>query len=473
MNFAEQQAFLRRFRIQATLPTLFLLGAGALALDRASASGLISKAIFAAVVLALVYGLHYNPKYLHLGVEEEKKYFWLVRIRLVIAGVGLVLGLACAPSLPQAVVVLTSAAWVALLVALARLLLRRRPYIRSRLPLFFFAADLAIILVLAHLWMPWMWIAALLAVVSHLALAVGSENGRAWDAIVLLAGQVLLIYVSRELHWGWKSALIAQTLVLSAALGTSGVVRLARERNRMNVEAALRNLMAFTGFSEEEVRQRWQTSNPTLAENWKRAALSPDDKAALAAWYRENSIHYLFASSGFNLRYKQIVFNLDLLSLARGRSLDYGAGTGDLALELARRGLDTSYYDVEGKTQEYSRWRADREGLKLTFTSSKEQLRDSGGGFDTIISVDVLEHMPDLEGELYFLCSLLNPGGLIVFNVPAGETEAHPMHLVHRLNVREFFTRRGYHDRKTFRLRWFSSESFRRSAVYVYGKAST
>ncbi len=472
MNFAEQQAFLRRFRLQAALPVLALLGAGVLALDRASASGLVSQTICAAVILALVYGLHYNPKYLQIGIEEEKKYLWLVRIRFVIAGaglmVGLVVGMASADSLWQAAIVLGSVAWVALMIALAKFSLRRRAHIRSRLPLFFFATDIALILVLAHLWMPWMWIAVWVAAASHLALAVGREEG-IQDAIVLLAGQVLLLYVARELHWGWKSALIAQVMVLSAGLGTAGLVRLARERNRMNVENALRNLTGFTGFSEAEVRQRWQTSNQTLAENWKRAALPPDDKPALANWYQENSIHYLFASSGFNLRYKQMVFNLDLLSMARGRSLDYGAGAGDLALELARRGHDATHYDVEGKTQEYSRWRASREGLNLAFTSSKEQLR-GGGGFDTIISVDVLEHMPDLAGELDFLCSLLNPGGMIVFNVPAGETEAHPMHLVHRLDVKNYFVRRGFVDRKSFRLRWFSSESFRRSAVYVYGK---
>ena len=470
MNFSEQQVFLRRFRLQAALPTLALLGAGALAMDRDSATGWVSKTIFAAVILALVYGLHYIPKYLHIGIEEGKKYFWLVRIRFVLAGVGLVLGLACADSLRQATIVLSSAAWVALMIVLARASLRKRAQIRPRLPLFFFATDLALILVLAHLWMPWMWIAALIAVASPLALAVGKEDGAARDAIVLLAGQVLLIYVARELHWGWKSALIAQIMVLSAGLGTAGLVRLAQERNRMNVESALRNLTVFTGFSEAEVSERWQSSNQTLAENWKRAALPPDDKPALANWYRENSIHYLFASTGFNLRYKQIVFNLDLLSLARGRALDYGAGAGDLALELARRGHDATYYDVEGTTQEYSRWRASREGLNLSFTSSKEQLRGGGGGFDTIISVDVLEHMPDLAGELDFLCSLLNPGGVLVFNVPAGETEAHPMHLVHRLDVKEYFARRGFADRKSLRLRWFASESFRRSAVYVYGR---
>jgi len=469
MNFAEQQAFLRRFRTDALLPALGLLAAGVLALDRASAAGPVSKAIFAAVVLTLVYGLHYNPKYLHIGIEEDKKYSWLVRIRFVIAGIVFLLGWLRVESAQEATAAEASGAWIVVTTALARFVVGRYPYRRARLPLFFFATDTAMILVWAHLWAPWMWIAVFTAVASHLALAVGSEEG--WfEAGIVIAGQVLLVYVARELHWGWKSALIAQAMVLAASLGTAGLARLARERNRRNVEAALRNLTGFTGFSEAEVRQRWQTSNQTLAEDWKRAAPPADDQQALATWYRENSIHYLFASSGFNLRYKQMVFNLDLLLLARGRCLDYGAGAGDLALELARRGHDTVYYDVEGKTMEYSRWRAAQEGLNLAFVSSKEQLRDRDGGFDTIISVDVLEHMPDLAGELDFLCSLLNPGGTIVFNVPAGETETHPMHLVHRLNVKDYMARRKFTDRKSFRLRWFSAESFRRSAVYVYGK---
>ena len=69
-------------------------------------------------------------------------------------------------------------------------------------------------------------------------------------------------------------------------------------------------------------------------------------------------------------------------------------------------------------------------------------------GFDTVFSFDVLEHLPDLPGELSFLSSLLNPGGVFVFDVPAGSTKAHPMHLNHNLNVLAFMRANGGFLRK-------------------------
>jgi hypothetical protein len=61
----------------------------------------------------------------------------------------------------------------------------------------------------------------------------------------------------------------------------------------------------------------------------------------------------------------------------------------------------------------------------------------------------VLEHLPDLPGELNFLAALLNPGGLLVFDVPAGATKSHPMHLNHDLDVVSYMRARGMTDERT------------------------
>jgi hypothetical protein len=51
-----------------------------------------------------------------------------------------------------------------------------------------------------------------------------------------------------------------------------------------------------------------------------------------------------------------------------------------------------------------------------------------------------------------------------VFDVPAGSTKAHPMHLNHNLNVLEFLSARGLKDRRTFSLRM----PFRKEEKYVF-----
>ena len=97
-------------------------------------------------------------------------------------------------------------------------------------------------------------------------------------------------------------------------------------------------------------------------------------------------------------------------------------------------------------------------------------LAASAGKFDTVISLDVLEHLPDIAGELDFLASMLAPGGTLVLSAPVGGTESHPMHLEHRIDVAAHLRSRGLEDAKTFGLRWRSSEYMRKKSVFVFRK---
>jgi 2-polyprenyl-3-methyl-5-hydroxy-6-metoxy-1,4-benzoquinol methylase len=93
-------------------------------------------------------------------------------------------------------------------------------------------------------------------------------------------------------------------------------------------------------------------------------------------------------------------------------------------------------------------------------------LAAAGGklGFDTVYSLDVLEHLPDLPGELDFLSSLLNPGGLLVFDVPAGATRSHPMHLNHNLDIRAHLAAKGLEESRSLLERL----PFKKQEKYVF-----
>jgi 2-polyprenyl-3-methyl-5-hydroxy-6-metoxy-1,4-benzoquinol methylase len=218
----------------------------------------------------------------------------------------------------------------------------------------------------------------------------------------------------------------------------------------------------------EQVKHLWATSNQQLAANWQQAKPQEDNPEQMAEWYRQNSELYLFAISAYNLEYKRIRSNMKVLRLARGATLDYGAGNGEILLELARRGQRAAYYDVEGVTMRFAQQRAARLGLAIDFFSTKSALGEAASqhGFDTVFSFDVLEHLPDLPGELNFLSSLLSPGGLFVFDVPAGSTKAHPMHLNHNLDVLAFMSGKSLIDERGFMLRL----PFRKEEKYVFRK---
>jgi 2-polyprenyl-3-methyl-5-hydroxy-6-metoxy-1,4-benzoquinol methylase len=114
----------------------------------------------------------------------------------------------------------------------------------------------------------------------------------------------------------------------------------------------------------------------------------------------------------------------------------------------------------------FARQRAAQQGLAVDFFHTKDDLARAARrqSFDTIFSFDVLEHLPDLPGELDFLASHLSPGGLFVFDVPAGSTKAHPMHLNHHLDVFAHMRSKGLRDERGLSLRL----PFKKEEKYVY-----
>jgi 2-polyprenyl-3-methyl-5-hydroxy-6-metoxy-1,4-benzoquinol methylase len=238
---------------------------------------------------------------------------------------------------------------------------------------------------------------------------------------------------------------------LVVAMGTAWLVKQADRQNTRNIWKAMGELVGFTDYSVEEVWRRWRESDKELARNWVQAAPDENDRAALAEWYRQNSELYMFAISGYNLDYKRICSNLKVLRKGQGACLDYGAGNGEIVLELARRGHASTYYDVEGQSAKFAQYRAQKQKLDVKFRFSKESLAEDR--FDTIFSLDVLEHIPDLQAELNFLSSLLNAGGLLLFDVPAGATHSHPMHLNHNVDFRGLLRQKGMNERRPF---WYA-----------------
>ncbi|HEY6251589.1 MAG TPA: methyltransferase domain-containing protein, partial [Candidatus Angelobacter sp.] len=286
---------------------------------------------------------------------------------------------------------------------------------------------------------------------AHLSIVICEHRPFVWSAM-MLASAALLLPVSnprvppdREF---WSAAI---AFFVVAACGTAWLVQRAQRRNSRNVEVALRELVEFTGYGEEQVWRLWSESDQSLARNWVQAALDENDALALAEWYRQNSELYMFAISAYNLDYKRIRSNLKVLRLGRGACLDYGAGNGELILELARRGHPATYYDVDGVSAKFARRRCRQRGLEVKFLHSREGLAEwaGPGRFDSVFSLDVLEHLPDLQGQLTFLAGLLNSRGIMLFDVPAGTTKSHPMYLNHKVEIRSVLTARGLREKRT------------------------
>jgi 2-polyprenyl-3-methyl-5-hydroxy-6-metoxy-1,4-benzoquinol methylase len=463
MNYREQEKFLQGSRTWGAVVCLAFLAAAVGVRVAAHGRWSTGKTIlFPLIALAGAVLIYYTPDYLHLSVTPGKKQLWEIKLRWRIIAAVLVLGMALAPANRGRLFTLFAAGWLAGANWLAR---KKLP--PEFLPVFFWITDL-VLLFLSLIGEADAGAAAimllLLAVSAHLAIVRKEEHHLLWAGATFLSGLVVVAFAT--IPWG-SSGFIAGTALLAVAIaGTFWLVRRAREQNSRNVTAALQELIDFTGYSADRIRELWATSNQQLAANWEAAKPSEDNPGQMAEWYRQNSELYLFAISAYNLEYKRLRSNMKVLRLAKGATLDYGAGNGEILLDLARRGHRVAYYDVEGVTMRFARHRAERQGLAIEFFHTKEALAAAARAqrFDTVFSFDVLEHLPDLPGELTFLSSLLAPGGVFVFDVPAGSTRAHPMHLNHDLNVLAYMSAKGLKDERGLMLRL----PFRKEEKFVF-----
>ena len=445
MEYTEQRQFLKSSRAWGTALVLMLFATMGWCIKIGVASPLRPLVLYAALVSALAVFIYYTPDYLHLTVDPGKRPRWAVRIRWrIIAAALIVSGL-----------LISNARGVAWMAAACGWLLvinlfgRKVP--RRFLPLYYWAGDIALLSVLIFVFRLNMLLATLLvAAAAHLAIVLSDKIEIYWVSLVSIVSVLLVLLSAWQREAGALSDLALISLLLITSLATAYLVHRADRRNAENIDASIRELNAFTGYSSERILHLWAISNQQLAKNWQQAQIAEDDHERLKEWYRLNSELYLFALSGYNLEYKRIRSNLNMLKYARGSCLDYGAGNGEILLEVAKTERAT-YYDVEGETMRFARERAKQRNLAIKFFHTKAELAIAGqlDGFDTIFSLDVLEHLPDLPGELNFLASLLNPGGLLVFDVPAGATKSHPMHLNHDLNVVAYMRAKGFKDERS------------------------
>jgi 2-polyprenyl-6-hydroxyphenyl methylase/3-demethylubiquinone-9 3-methyltransferase len=94
--------------------------------------------------------------------------------------------------------------------------------------------------------------------------------------------------------------------------------------------------------------------------------------------------------------------------------LDIGCGAGLAAEALARRGFDVLGVDAAGAAIAAARAHADGADLPLAYREGRaEDLLQENRRFDVITAMEVIEHVPDMDGFLAVLCRLLEPGGLL------------------------------------------------------------
>jgi SAM-dependent methyltransferase len=103
------------------------------------------------------------------------------------------------------------------------------------------------------------------------------------------------------------------------------------------------------------------------------------------------------------------------------RILDAGSGAGDHTIYLARRYPDADILgvDLDSALVDRANESVRRIGLRnIRFEAADLTAFESPADFDLIISIDVLEHIPDQPKALRRLAQALRPGGWSYYHIP-------------------------------------------------------
>ncbi|HTJ45935.1 MAG TPA: class I SAM-dependent methyltransferase [Kofleriaceae bacterium] len=109
----------------------------------------------------------------------------------------------------------------------------------------------------------------------------------------------------------------------------------------------------------------------------------------------------------------------------RGRALDVGCGTGDNAIELARRGMDVTAFDVSPAAIEVARVRYPDPRITWEIASATDPPAAWRRSFDLVVEIFTLQVLPPaLRSEAArALASLVAPGGTLLVIARAREPD--------------------------------------------------
>jgi SAM-dependent methyltransferase len=128
------------------------------------------------------------------------------------------------------------------------------------------------------------------------------------------------------------------------------------------------------------------------------------------------------AQGGFNISFQRhrAEYRLAASMLGPGRVLDLGCGTGHSFSELSPRetvGVDLEASALEGQQRE-------------THAADVRELPFADGAFDSVVSIHVIEHVPDPERVLREAERVLVPGGRAIFATPNRLTFGRPDEII-------------------------------------------
>lgn len=148
------------------------------------------------------------------------------------------------------------------------------------------------------------------------------------------------------------------------------------------------------------------------AANHDPAEIARFDAIAQRWWDPNSEFRPLHVLNPVRLNY--IESRTDARQGLRGRKiLDVGCGGGLLSEAMAQRGAQVTGLDLGKETLQVADLHAASCGLSIRYLceSAEAHALHAAGVYDVVTCMEMLEHVPEPDGVLRALCSLVKPGG--------------------------------------------------------------
>jgi SAM-dependent methyltransferase len=186
------------------------------------------------------------------------------------------------------------------------------------------------------------------------------------------------------------------------------------------------DLAAYTGLPAARLDALVRRRSDSFRAEWFLAprGLRLDD------WFYLSSTTYLFGNAIHDPI--PLVRILERHCGRSGRALDFGGGTGNLALALAAVGWSVDYLERSALQKDFVSFRIQRYDLDEQVRVLDDWRPIEANTYDLVSAVDVLEHVEDLEHVLVNrLLPSIRSGGALAESSPFVRNLSNPMHYEH------------------------------------------
>ena len=191
------------------------------------------------------------------------------------------------------------------------------------------------------------------------------------------------------------------------------------------------SLDGFLNSAKMDLASLHPGNSLTEAENFYEDVVGDKHLADLAAWHI-SSKDYIADTLKLQQRFSENLV------------LDFGGGIGTHALAnaMSPKVEQVFFVDINKTNRNFVEFRAKKLGLgnKLTFCKTIQETEVSR--FDTIVCLDVLEHLSDPVLQLDTFHEIMGPHSIGLFNwyFFKGENNEYPFHIDDEQTVEKFFT---------------------------------